>query len=50
MSNDRTNVTVTRVGRGATMVVPLTSYVSRMFPFQAARPAVETGIDRDSVA
>ena len=39
-----------RVGRGVVTVVPVTSNVDRIFPFQALLPATETGLRQDSKA
>lgn len=50
MSNDGANTTAERLGRGVVTVVPLTSKVSRVYPFQVALPAGETGLTRDSKA
>lgn len=50
VSNDRANATAERLGRGVVTVVPLTSNTTRVYPFQAALPAAETGLPRDSKA
>src|SRR5206468_3185197 len=34
VSNDRANATAERLGRGVVTIVPVTSSVSRVFPFQ----------------
>lgn len=44
VSNDRANATADRLGRGVVTVVPLTSNVARVFPFQALLPADVTGL------
>lgn len=50
VSNDRANATAARLGRGVVTVVPVTSNISRVFPFQVLLPAEETGIRTDSKA
>jgi mRNA interferase MazF len=50
VSNDTANATATRLGRGVITVVPVTSNVDRLFPFQVLLPAVATGLQRDSKA
>jgi mRNA interferase MazF len=50
VSNDRANATVARLGRGVVTVVPVTSNVSRIFPFQVLLPAATTGLAVDSKA
>jgi mRNA interferase MazF len=50
VSNDRANTTATRLGRGVVTVVPVTSNVARIFPFQALLPAEVTGLRVDSKA
>jgi len=50
VSNDAANATATRLGRGVVTVVPLTSNVERIYPFQVPLVAVDTGLDRDSKA
>lgn len=50
VSNDRANATAARLGRGVVTVVPVTSSVSRVFPFQALLPADRTGLAVDSKA
>jgi mRNA interferase MazF len=50
VSNDGANGTAARLGRGVVTVVPLTSNVERIYPFQVLLPAAETGLDRDSKA
>jgi mRNA interferase MazF len=50
VSNDVANATATRLGRGVVTVVPVTSNVSRVYPFQVLLPADRTGLDRDSKA
>jgi len=50
VSNDRANATAARLGRGVVTVVPVTSNVTRVFPFQALLAADETGLQVDSKA
>lgn len=50
VSNDRANAVAARLGRGVVTVVPVTSSVDRVFPFQTLLPAAATGLRRDSKA
>jgi mRNA interferase MazF len=50
VSNDRANTAAARLGRGVVTVVPVTSNVTRIFPFQVLLPAEDTGIRIDSKA
>lgn len=50
VSNDGANTTSARIGRGALTVVPVTSNVERVYPFQVLLPSQESGLDRDSKA
>jgi mRNA interferase MazF len=50
VSNDVANATAARLGRGVLTVVPVTSNVERVFPFQVLLPSARTGLDRDSKA
>ena len=50
VSNDAANATATRLGRGVVTVVPVTSNVDRVYPFQALLPAMATGLPHDSKA
>lgn len=50
VSNDAANATARRLGRGVITVVPVTSNVERVYPFQVLLPAAETGLNRDSKA
>jgi mRNA interferase MazF len=50
VSNDAANATATRLGRGVITVVPVTSNISRIYPFQVLLPAAQTGLPRDSKA
>jgi len=50
VSNDGANMTAARLGRGVVTVVPVTSSISRVYPFQVLLEAAATGLDRDSKA
>jgi len=50
VSNDAANATAARLGRGVVTVVPVTSRVERIYPFQVLLPAARTGLARDSKA
>ncbi len=50
VSNDRANAVAARLGRGVVTVVPITSSVERVYPFQTLLPADLTGLRRDSKA
>jgi mRNA interferase MazF len=50
VSNDGANEAATRGRRGVITVVPVTSNVARVYPFQLLLPACETGLGRDSKA
>lgn len=50
VSNDGANVTATRLGRGVVTIVPVTSSVDRVYPFQVLIPAGTSGLGRDSKA
>ena len=50
VSNDRANAAAVRLGRGVITVVPVTSNVTRVYPFQMLLPAVRTGLPCDSKA
>ena len=50
VSNDAANATASRLGRGVITVVPVTSNVKRVYPFQVRLTAASTGLDRDSKA
>jgi mRNA interferase MazF len=50
VSNDAANDTATRLGRGVITVVPITSNIARVYPFQVLLPARQTGLPRDSKA
>jgi mRNA interferase MazF len=48
VSSDGANSTAARLGRGVVTVAPMTSNVSRVYPFQVFVPAHESGIELDS--
>ena len=50
VSNDHANAIATRLGRGVITVVPVTSNIDRIFPFQTFLPAAATGLRQDSKA
>ena len=50
MSNDGANTTAARLGRGVVTVVPVTSNIERVYPFQVLLEAMATGLDRDAKA
>jgi len=50
VSNDGANATAARLGRGVLTIVPVTSNISRLYPFQVLLPAAVTGLKRDSKA
>lgn len=50
VSNDGANLTAARLGRGVVTVVPITSNVARVYPFQVRLPAADTGLRQDSKA
>jgi mRNA interferase MazF len=50
LSNDGANITATRLGRGVVTVVPVTTNVERVYPFQVLLTAASTGLQRDSKA
>lgn len=50
VSNDHANAIAARLGRGVVTVVPITSNVARVFPFQVALPAELSGLRVDSKA
>ena len=50
VSNDAANQTAERVGYGVITVVPVTSNIRRIYPFQVLLPATATGLDADSKA
>lgn len=50
VSNDGANSIAERLGRGVITVVPVTSNVEFVYPFQVLLGAADTGLDRDSKA
>jgi mRNA interferase MazF len=50
VSNDGANVAAERTGRGVITVVPVTSNIARVYPFQVLLPANVTGLQHDSKA
>jgi mRNA interferase MazF len=50
VSNDRANGSATRLARGVVTIVPVTSNVARVYPFQTLLPADATGLRVDSKA
>jgi len=50
VSNDGANAVATRLGRGVVTVVPVTSNIARVYPFQVLLPAVGCGLKTDSKA
>ena len=50
VSNDQANAVAERLGRGVVTVVPVTSNIARVFPFQVLLAAQDTGLHVDSKA
>lgn len=50
ISNDVANATAARLGRGVVTVIPITSNVERIHPFQVLLPAAVTGLSQDCKA
>ncbi|HEY2767427.1 MAG TPA: type II toxin-antitoxin system PemK/MazF family toxin [Solirubrobacteraceae bacterium] len=50
VSNDAANRAAARLGRGVLTVVPVTSSVERVYPFQVLLPAGAGGLPQDSKA
>lgn len=50
VSNDRANATATRLGRGVITVVPVTSNIDKIYPFQVLLSAATSGLAVDSKA
>jgi mRNA interferase MazF len=50
VSNDGANAVATRLGRGVITVVPVTSNVARVYPFQVLLRAGDCGLKVDSKA
>lgn len=50
ISNDRANASAARLGRGVVTVVPVTSNVANVYPFQVVMASQESGLRLDSKA
>ena len=50
VSNDGANTTAARLGHGVVTVVPVTTNIARVYPFQVLLLAAATGLERDSKA
>ncbi len=50
VSNDGANTVAARLGRGVVTVVPITTNIDRVYPFQVLIPAIESGLKHDSKA
>jgi mRNA interferase MazF len=50
VSNDAANRTATKLGRGVLTVVPVSSNVERVYPFQVLLPSGTGGLSQDSKA
>jgi len=50
VSNDGANSMATQLGRGVVTVVPVTSNIERVYPFQVLLPATDVGLRADSKA
>ncbi|GAA5160097.1 MULTISPECIES: type II toxin-antitoxin system PemK/MazF family toxin [Amycolatopsis] len=50
VSNDGANAVATRLGRGVVTVVPVTTNVTKVYPFQVLLPARACGLKADSKA
>ena len=50
VGNDAANLAAARLGRGVITIVPVTSNVERLYPFQVLLPAADTGLARNSKA
>ncbi len=50
VSNDGANAAADRLGRGVITVLPITSNVRRIYPFQVLLSAAATGLRQDSKA
>lgn len=50
VSSDGANAIANRLGRGAVTVVPITTNIARIHPFQVALRSRATGLPRDSKA
>ncbi|MGH8909919.1 MAG: type II toxin-antitoxin system PemK/MazF family toxin [Egibacteraceae bacterium] len=50
VSNDGANATADRLGQGVVTIVPVTTGIARVFPFQVLLPAAARGLRHDSKA
>ncbi len=50
VSNDEANSAATRIGRGVLTIVPITSNIERIYPFQVLLPSGTGGLPHDSKA
>ena len=50
VSTDAANRSAERARRGVITVVPVTSNITRVLPFQVLLPAADSGLDKDSKA
>lgn len=50
VSNDGANAAATSLGRGVLTIVPITSNIQRVYPFQVLLSAATTGLQQDSKA
>ena len=50
VSNDGANSTAARLGRGVITVLPMSSNVERVYPFQVLLEPADTGLDRAAKA
>ena len=50
VSNDGANTSASRLGHGVVTVVPVTSNVAKVYPFQVLLPGEECGLAHDSKA
>ena len=50
VSNDAANATAARLGRGVITVVPVTTNIERIYPFQVLLRSADTGLRGDSKA
>ena len=50
VSNDGANGAAARLSRGVVTVVPVTSNVTRIYPFQVVLRSADTGLQRDAKA
>ena len=47
VSNDGANATATRLGRGVISIVPITSNIQSVYPFQVLLPSATTDLQQD---